>query len=116
MSPTSFQVYFQRVLSSKSAAGAEILSYIAAIGCFVMAIPPVLIGAIAKSTSEKGSLSLPVQTYWHTWLIAPWLNKTLKVLHFTTDRFQTIHSHHFSPCQGGTRLTTPATFPSLKRT
>ena len=45
-----WQVYFQRVLSSKTAVGAEMLSYIAALGCFVMAIPPVLIGAIAKST------------------------------------------------------------------
>ena len=46
-----WQVYFQRVLSSKSAAGAEILSYIAAFGCIIMAVPPILIGAIAKSTS-----------------------------------------------------------------
>ena len=49
---TSFQVYFQRVLSSRSAAGAEILSYIAAFGCVIMAVPPILIGAIAKSTSK----------------------------------------------------------------
>jgi len=40
------------VLSSKSAAGAELLSYIAAFGCFVMAIPPVIIGAIAKATGD----------------------------------------------------------------
>ena len=45
-----FQVYFQRVLSSKTATGAEVLSYIAAVGCILMAIPPVLIGAVAKST------------------------------------------------------------------
>ncbi|XP_051166168.1 high-affinity choline transporter 1 [Leptopilina boulardi] len=45
-----WQVYFQRVLSSKSAARAQILSYVAAFGCILMAIPPVLIGAIAKST------------------------------------------------------------------
>ena len=45
-----WQVYFQRVLSSKSAAGAEILSYIAAFGCIIMAVPHILIGAIAKST------------------------------------------------------------------
>ena len=38
------QVYFQRVLSSKSAAKAEITSYIAAFGCIIMAVPPVLIG------------------------------------------------------------------------
>ncbi|KDR16364.1 High-affinity choline transporter 1, partial [Zootermopsis nevadensis] len=46
-----WQVYFQRVLSSKTAARAQILSYVAAFGCIIMAIPPVLIGAIARSTS-----------------------------------------------------------------
>ncbi|XP_019881961.1 high-affinity choline transporter 1 [Aethina tumida] len=46
-----WQVYFQRVLSSKSAGRAQVLSYVAAIGCVLMAIPPVLIGAIAKGTA-----------------------------------------------------------------
>lgn len=46
-----WQVYFQRVLSSKSAAKAEITSYIAAFGCIIMAVPPVLIGGIAKATN-----------------------------------------------------------------
>ncbi|KNC34473.1 High-affinity choline transporter 1 [Lucilia cuprina] len=45
-----WQVYFQRVLSSKTASRAQILSYVAAAGCILMAIPPVLIGAIAKAT------------------------------------------------------------------
>lgn len=45
-----WQVYFQRVLSSKTASRAQVLSYVAAIGCFFMAIPPVMIGAIAKAT------------------------------------------------------------------
>jgi len=45
-----WQVYFQRVLSSKSAATAELISYLAAFGCIVMAVPPVLIGGIAKAT------------------------------------------------------------------
>ncbi|VEN58227.1 unnamed protein product [Callosobruchus maculatus] len=45
-----WQVYFQRVLSSKSAGRAQLLSYVAAFGCVLMAIPPVLIGAIAKGT------------------------------------------------------------------
>ncbi|XP_011688753.1 PREDICTED: high-affinity choline transporter 1 [Wasmannia auropunctata] len=45
-----WQVYFQRVLSSKTAGRAQVLSYVAAIGCILMAIPPVLIGAIAKAT------------------------------------------------------------------
>ncbi|KAG6448170.1 high-affinity choline transporter 1 [Manduca sexta] len=46
-----WQVYFQRVLSSKTAGRAQVLSYVAAIGCIFMAIPPVLIGAIAKGTA-----------------------------------------------------------------
>lgn len=45
-----WQVYFQRVLSAKSEKSAMYLSYIAAIGCFSAGIPPILIGAIAKST------------------------------------------------------------------
>ena len=45
-----FKVYFQRVLSSKTAGRAQILSFVAAFGCLLMAIPPVLIGAIAKAT------------------------------------------------------------------
>ena len=45
------QVYFQRVLSQKSAFRAQWLSFSAAIGCLIMAVPAVLIGAIAKSTS-----------------------------------------------------------------
>ena len=51
----SFQVYFQRVLSSKSASKAELTSYIAAFGCIIMAVPPVLIGGIAKvcDTAEQ---------------------------------------------------------------
>lgn len=47
-----WQVYFQRVLSSKSADRAQLLSYVAAFGCGIMAIPPVLIGAIAKATGK----------------------------------------------------------------
>lgn len=46
------QVYFQRVLSSKTAGRAQILSYVAAVGCILMAIPPVIIGAIAKATRK----------------------------------------------------------------
>jgi solute carrier family 5 (high affinity choline transporter), member 7 len=46
-----WQVYFQRVLSARTEKSAMYLSYIAAFGCFLMAIPSVLIGAIAKSTN-----------------------------------------------------------------
>lgn len=46
------QVYFQRVLSAKTAANAQILSFVAAVGCIVMAVPAVLIGAIATETGD----------------------------------------------------------------
>nr|XP_039250348.1 high affinity choline transporter 1-like isoform X1 [Styela clava] len=46
-----WQVYYQRVLSSDSAKHAQILSFVAAFGCLVMAIPSVLIGAIGVSTN-----------------------------------------------------------------
>ncbi|XP_072143768.1 high-affinity choline transporter 1-like [Dermacentor andersoni] len=46
-----WQVYFQRVLSSRTAEGAELLSYMASLGCLFMAIPPVVIGAVAKAAS-----------------------------------------------------------------
>ncbi|VDN96121.1 unnamed protein product [Rodentolepis nana] len=45
-----WQVYFQRVLSARTARGAQILSYMASLGCLLMALPPILIGAIAAST------------------------------------------------------------------
>ncbi|KAA3681388.1 uncharacterized protein DEA37_0010604 [Paragonimus westermani] len=45
-----WQVYFQRVLSSKSARSAQILSYVASLGCIIMAVPSVLIGAVGAST------------------------------------------------------------------
>ncbi|OXB55397.1 hypothetical protein ASZ78_015430 [Callipepla squamata] len=45
-----WQAYFQRVLSSSSATYAQVLSFLAAFGCIVMAIPAVLIGAIGAST------------------------------------------------------------------
>jgi len=44
-----WQVYFQRVLSSRSAHRAQILSFVGAAGCIVMAIPAAFIGAAAKS-------------------------------------------------------------------
>ncbi|XP_064479188.1 high-affinity choline transporter 1-like [Ornithodoros turicata] len=67
-----WQVYFRRVLSSKTAEGAELLSYMAAFGCIFMAVPPVVIGAVAKVanfsaagfesgwTLEDASLVLPL--------------------------------------------------------
>ncbi|CAL8108652.1 unnamed protein product [Calicophoron daubneyi] len=46
-----WQVYFQRVLSSKSAKQAQILSLVASIGCLTMAVPSVMIGAVGASTN-----------------------------------------------------------------
>ncbi|XP_075546733.1 high-affinity choline transporter 1-like [Dermacentor variabilis] len=74
MGGVPWQVYFQRVLSSRTAEGAELLSYMAAFGCLFMAIPPVVIGAVAKAanftkagytkavplTGEATSLTLPL--------------------------------------------------------
>ena len=51
VSMTLLQVYFQRVLSAKSAARAQMLSFVAAFGCIIMAAPAALIGIIAASTS-----------------------------------------------------------------
>eukprot|EP00112_Aurelia_sp_Birch-Aquarium-sp1_P006717 Seg1735.3 transcript_id=Seg1735.3/GoldUCD/mRNA.D3Y31 product="High-affinity choline transporter 1" protein_id=Seg1735.3/GoldUCD/D3Y31 len=46
-----WQVYFQRVLSSKSHKRAQYLSFAASLGCLLMSIPSILIGAIGKSTN-----------------------------------------------------------------
>ena len=41
------------MLSAKTAVRAQLLSYVAAVGCIILAIPPVIIGAIAKSTGQN---------------------------------------------------------------
>ncbi|XP_077525537.1 uncharacterized protein LOC144136786 isoform X2 [Amblyomma americanum] len=46
-----WQVYFQRVLSSDSAFSAKMLSYLSAVGCVFLALPPVIIGAAGKGAS-----------------------------------------------------------------
>ncbi|XP_075743912.1 high-affinity choline transporter 1-like [Rhipicephalus microplus] len=46
-----WQVYFQCVLGSNSDFAAEMLSYVAALGCVFMAVPPMVIGATAKTTN-----------------------------------------------------------------
>ncbi|PAA71287.1 hypothetical protein BOX15_Mlig032268g1 [Macrostomum lignano] len=50
-----WQVYFQRVLSAKSAKKAQVLSYVAAFGCLLMAVPSVLIGAVAASADWEAT-------------------------------------------------------------
>ncbi|MGH0151475.1 UNVERIFIED_CONTAM: hypothetical protein FKN15_049382 [Acipenser sinensis] len=56
-----WQVYFQRVLSASSATYAQVLSFLAAFGCLVMAVPSVLIGAIGASTDWNQTSYGPVQ-------------------------------------------------------
>nr|XP_037269859.1 high-affinity choline transporter 1-like [Rhipicephalus microplus] len=46
-----WQVYFQRVLACPTVTEAKILSFMAAIGCIFLAVPPVIIGVAAKHTS-----------------------------------------------------------------
>ena len=43
-----WQVYFQRVLSANSAKSAQVLSFTAPIGCILLALPPIFIGAAAS--------------------------------------------------------------------
>uniref|UniRef100_A0A8C5SQY7 High-affinity choline transporter 1 n=1 Tax=Laticauda laticaudata TaxID=8630 RepID=A0A8C5SQY7_LATLA len=45
-----WQTYFQRVLAASSHKEARLISYFSGLGCFIMAIPSVLIGAVAAST------------------------------------------------------------------
>nr|XP_060623134.1 high affinity choline transporter 1-like [Anolis sagrei ordinatus] len=45
-----WQTYFQRVLSASSTKQARLISYLSGLGCFALAIPSVLIGAVAAST------------------------------------------------------------------
>ncbi|CAJ0568543.1 unnamed protein product, partial [Mesorhabditis spiculigera] len=60
-----WQVYFQRVLSSKTSQGARMLSFVAGVGCILMAIPPAIIGAIARNTD------------WSLTEYSPWNNGTV---------------------------------------
>ena len=48
-----WQIYFQRALSCKSPSTSRTVSYTASIGCLLMAIPAVLIGAIGASTGRS---------------------------------------------------------------
>ncbi|XP_009904449.2 high affinity choline transporter 1 [Dryobates pubescens] len=55
-----WQTYFQRVLSTASTGQARLISYLSGLGCFLMAIPSVLIGAVAASTDwNQTSYGLP---------------------------------------------------------
>ncbi|VDN01663.1 unnamed protein product, partial [Thelazia callipaeda] len=67
-----WQVYFQRVLSSKSSSGAQKLSFVAGVGCILMAIPPALIGAIARNTGKINKNIVD----WRLTNYDPWKNGT----------------------------------------
>ncbi|XP_054830442.1 high-affinity choline transporter 1-like [Eublepharis macularius] len=45
-----WQTYFQRMLSASSSKQARLISYLSGMGCCMLAIPSVLIGAVAAST------------------------------------------------------------------
>ena len=47
-----WQVYFQRVLSARTVKTAQYLSFVGGLGCLIMAIPSVLIGAIAVNAGK----------------------------------------------------------------
>ncbi|XP_077535432.1 high-affinity choline transporter 1-like [Haemaphysalis longicornis] len=75
-----WQVYFQRVLSCENAVEAKLLSFMAAVGCIFLAIPPVILGIVAKNTNftavgyegsfqlskEDGSRVLPLTIHFLT--------------------------------------------------
>ncbi|KAK8757475.1 hypothetical protein V5799_004892 [Amblyomma americanum] len=46
-----WQVYFERMLACDSMFGAKMMSYMAAFGCLFLAIPPMVIGAVAKTAN-----------------------------------------------------------------
>ncbi|XP_072142810.1 high-affinity choline transporter 1-like [Dermacentor andersoni] len=48
-----WRVYFQRVLGSESHFAARMFSYLAAIGCLFLALPPAILGAMAKTASKS---------------------------------------------------------------
>ena len=48
-----WQAYFQRVLSVKSAAHAQLLSVAGAFGALILAVPSLIIGAVSVSTGKQ---------------------------------------------------------------
>ena len=55
-----WQVYFQRVLAAKSSTNARMLSFIGALGCIIMAIPPIIIGGIGSSAGSCYTMIITV--------------------------------------------------------
>src|SRR2546426_976040 len=54
-----WQVYFQRVLATKSASIARTISFVAAVCCIIMAVPPMIFGAVARATGQSSFDFLP---------------------------------------------------------
>ncbi|MGH0177370.1 UNVERIFIED_CONTAM: hypothetical protein FKN15_075184 [Acipenser sinensis] len=61
-----YQDFYQRVLATSSTAHAQKMCYAAAVFCFFLGVPSMLIGAIAASTVEFVSVSIYCQPV-HTW-------------------------------------------------
>jgi len=60
-----WQVYFQRVLACRTSQQAQVLSYAAAVGCLLLAVPPAILGSVARAAdwvngTEWNSPILPV--------------------------------------------------------
>ena len=53
-----WQPYFQRVLSVKTPRQAQLLSVIGAFGALILAIPPIIIGAIGAGAGQSKMFSL----------------------------------------------------------
>ncbi|KAK6291153.1 hypothetical protein J4Q44_G00384490 [Coregonus suidteri] len=55
-----YQAFYQRVLATATVAQAQFTCYAASVFCFILAIPPLLIGAVAASTDwNQTSFGLP---------------------------------------------------------
>ncbi len=81
-----WQVYFQRVLSSKSAGNAQFLSICAAFGCLFMAVPAMLLGAIGKSAGTHFTASIRGYQYSFISILINW-DSFISEIHFCIGDF-----------------------------
>ena len=63
-----FQAYFQRVLSQKDPKYTPLLSVGAGVGCILMAVPAVLMGAVGASTGWKTCFNLYLIFWYPQWI------------------------------------------------
>ncbi|KAG7470890.1 hypothetical protein MATL_G00118690, partial [Megalops atlanticus] len=60
LSGTCYQAFYQRILATATDMQAQITCYASAVVCFILAIPPLVIGAVAASTDwNQTSFGLP---------------------------------------------------------